>query len=183
LEYISYDTKTNKKIIHDINDIDNNVEAKNIYNNITETKLEDDFKELAEKTQGYPSVYVVMIDDEEKMIKNALVEHGSIFVNDDNSKKNTDKEAAISLNEILDKGIEALKSDSKKIFIHSNIPKNELKRKQPSNKYQVAGGIVNGKKCGDLCSIEKNDKNDKNYELKYLKYKSKYLELKKKLNN
>lgn len=187
IKYISYDLASNKKIIHDINDKDNNNdELNNKYKNETETKFEDDFKELANKISGYPTVFIVMLDDKGKMINNMMIEHVVVDNNAGKTEEEIIKEAAIRFNKNVKNGIDTLKSDGKKLFVESKIPEIELKRKQPNNKkihrrkIIHRGGIINGKKCGDLCSI---DKNEKNYELKYLKYKSKYLELKNKFNN
>ncbi len=188
IEYISYDDAISKKIIHDKKDDDENlVEDNNKYINETKTLLTDDFKDI--KVEGFPTVFIIMCDSDNKPIKNKMIEHVVIDKNAGKTEEEIIKEAAIRFNKNVENGIKTLKSDGKKKFIESNVPDYELKRKRPvNNKLQVAGGI-NGKKCRELCEINNKDNQfnqdnqDKNYELKYLKYKSKYLQLKKKLDN
>jgi thiol-disulfide isomerase/thioredoxin len=177
IEYISYDTASNKKIIHNIKDKDKDKdENNNKYINETITELKDDFQNL--NVEGYPTVFVFMFDDKGNIKKNTMIEHVQLDNNAGETEDEITKEAAIRFNKKVENGIKTLKSDGKRQFIESNVSDYELKR-PINNELQVAGGI-NGKTCGNLCSI---DSKDKNYELKYLKYKSKYLELKKKLDN
>lgn len=176
IKFISFDTKTGEKIIHDLSDDDvpmfsptsenkNNTKFKNL----SEGNFDEEYALLGTKIEGFPTVFVIMLENG-KPVKKNMISHTVM----ESKEKNLDPAAKRFIQNISD-GFKSLESDSKKLYVQSNIEPN---LESESKHSQEGGNLSNKKSCEQTCSI--NNKNNINYESKYLKYKSKYLELKKK---
>lgn len=115
------------------------------------------YPELINKIQYYPTIFLLIEDVDNKVISGTI----NHVTSKTTHKKDIDEASNLFINNIIN-GFKSLESNGKKIFVETSTQQG-------------------GSKC---CSIEKtinNSKyvNDTDYKLKYIKYKSKYMQLKK----
>lgn len=127
--------------------------------------------DIKDKIQGYPTVFVNLKNKTSKQNDYFTIEH-TVKNNDDNVDESKQiEQAAMKFLINVSNGLKNLDSENKVLFIQkggNNLNKN-FNTNNNLNKCVVSGGSL-------------NIKNQDIYKEKYLKYKSKYTELKKSLN-
>ena len=130
--------------------------------------------DIKDKIQGYPTVFVNLKNKTSKQNDYFTIEHTVIDNNDDNIDESKQiEQAAINFLLNITNGLKSFNSENKVLFIHkggNNSSKdNNFNQFNQFNQCGIGGSFL------DL-------KNKDIYKEKYLKYKSKYIELKNSIN-